>query len=137
MNEMYTLGLSIHSFGTALLLAVFVLNIFLLLKASSLQKYKRLNSIILLPLTTSILGSAFFTGIIMMAAKHLDFTVENIVMIFISLILLFLEVKRHKTLKYISTKQENSLQIFRLFGLKILYIELGLSFSMALWMWLV
>ena len=133
---MYTMGLSIHSISTLLLLVFFVLNIFILKFATTIQKYKRLNSIVLLPLSIVFLGTPIFTGVIMMAAKHLDFTVENIVMIFISLLLIILEAKRHKTLKYINIKKENILNTYQVYAFKILYAEFLLSLSIGVWMWL-
>lgn len=137
MNEMYNLGLSIHSLGIVALLGVFILNIVLLKLASSLQKYKRLMSIILIPITVTTIGVAIFTGVVMMAAKHLDFTIANIVMIIISLILIFLEVKRNKTLKYMNPKKEHALDAYKIFGSKLLYIELAITLLIAVWMWLI
>jgi len=135
MNEMYTLSLSIHSIGTVLLLIIFSLNIISLLLTSNIKKLQRFNSIILLPLTSFGIGIAVFTGVIMMAAKHLTFTLENIVMILLSMVLIFLEFKRHKTLKYLSVKEVNILQTYKKFAFKILYTEILLSFLLALWMW--
>ena len=136
MNEMYSMGLSIHSIGTAFLLGVMLLNFVVLKKATSLKKYKRSNSIILLPLTATILGVALFTGIIMMAAKHLDFTIANITMIIISLVLIFLEVKRNKALKYINANKERALEAYQTFGVKIILVEIILTLAISLWMWL-
>jgi hypothetical protein len=136
MNEMYNMGLSIHSIGTAVLLGVMLLNFVVLKKSTSLVKYKRVNSIFLLPLTATVLGVAFFTGTIMMAAKHLDFTLANIVMIIISLVLIYLEVKRNKALKYINASKERALEVYQAFGVKILLIEVVITTAISLWMWL-
>ena len=137
MNEMYNMGLGIHSVGEIVLLAVILGNIMYLKKITSLKKYKRVMSIGLVPLTASTIGFAIFTGIIMVAAKHLDFTLENIVMILISLILIFLEVKRIKNLSYMNANKERSLEAYRGFALKILYIEFVLVLLISLWMWLI
>ena len=137
MNEMYNMGLLIHSLGIVALFGVFILNIVLLKVATSLQKYKRLMSIILLPLTATTIGLAIFTGVVMMAAKHLDFTIANIAMIIISVVLIVLEVKRSKTLKYMNPKKERALSAYKIFGSKILYVELILTLLIALWMWLI
>ena len=137
MNEMYNMGLSIHSLGTAVLLGVMFLNFLVLKKSTSLVKYKRVNSLFLLPLTGFVLGTAFFTGTIMMAAKHLDFTMANIVMIIISFVLIYLEVKRNKALKYINASKERALEAYQVYGIKILMIEAFLTTSISLWMWLV
>lgn len=133
---MYNMGLSIHSVDTAILLGVMLLNFVVLKKSTSLQKYKRVNSIFLLPLTATILGLAFFTGTIMMAAKHLDFTLANIVMIIISLVLILLEVKRNKALKYINASKERAMEAYQGFGVKILVMELVITLLMSLWMWI-
>jgi phosphatidylserine synthase len=131
------MGLSIHSLGIVALLGLFILNIVLLKVATSLQKYKRLNSIILLPLSATTIGLAIFTGVVMMAAKHLDFTLENIAMIIISVVLIVLEVKRNKTLKYMNPKKEHALSAYKVFGSKILIIELVLTVLIGVWMWLI
>ena len=122
---MYNMGLSIHSLGIVVLLGVLVLNFAVIQKSTSFEKYRRLNSIFLLPLTATVLGVAFFTGVIMMAAKHLDFTLANLVMIFVSFILIVLERKRNK-----------ALQVYKTFGVKILVIEMVLILAMSTWMWL-
>ena len=137
MNEMYNMGLSIHSIGEVVLLAVILGNIMYLKKITSLKRYKRVMSIVLTPLTASTIGLALFTGVIMMAAKHLDFTLENLVMIVISLVLIFLEVKRLKTLRYVNANKERALEAYQKFALKILLIEFILVFFISLWMWMI
>ena len=135
MNEMYNMGLSIHSIGGIVLIGIIFLNIFFLRIAKDLKKYKRLMSIVLLPLTATVIGLAIFTGVVMMAAKHLDFTVENIVMIAISILLIVLEVKRAKTLKYMNPNKERSLEAYKDFGIKLLYIEAAWTLLIFIWMW--
>ena len=135
MNEMYSMGLSLHSIGGIVLLGVIFLNIFFLKVAKDLRKYKRLMSIFLLPLTATILGVEIFTGVIMMAAKHLDFSVENIVMIVISILLIVLEVKRAKSLKYMNPNKERSLEAYKNYGIKFLYIEIVWVLVIFLWMY--
>jgi len=135
MNEMYSMGLSIHSWGAVTLLGVVLLNIFFLRSAKELNKYRRVMSIFLMPLSSTAIGIALFSGTIMMAAKHLDFTLENVVMIVISVVLIILEAKRSKTLKYLSSKVENSLEVYKPYGLKILYIEVLIIIVISLWMW--
>ncbi len=135
MNEMYNLGFDIHSIGGIALVGVIFLNIFMLRVAKDLQKYKRLMSIVLLPLTATVIGVEIFTGVIMMAAKHLDFTIENIVMIAISILLIVLEVKRARSLKYINPNKEGSLEEYKDFGIKLLYIEVVWTLVIFMWMW--
>lgn len=133
---MYNMGLSIHSVGTAILLGIILLNFVMLQKFTELQKYKRLNSIFLLPLTATILGVAIFTGIIMMAAKHLDFTLANIVMVLISFVLIFLEVKRNKALRYINASKARAMEAYQGFGVKILVMEFVITLLISVWMWI-
>lgn len=135
MNEMYNMGFDIHSIGGILLVSVIFLNIFMLRIAKDLRKYKRLMSIVLLPLTATVIGVEIFTGVIMMAAKHLDFTIENIVMILISLLLIVLEVKRAKSLKYMNPDKERSLEAYKDYGIKLLYIEVVWTLVIFVWMW--
>jgi len=135
MNEMYNMGLSLHSIGGIALVGIVFLNIFFLRIAKDLRKYKRLMSIFLLPLTATVLGLEIFTGVIMMAAKHLDFTIENIIMIVISVLLIVLEVKRAKSLKYMNPNKERSLEAYKNYGIKFLYIEVVWILVIFLWMW--
>jgi len=135
MNEMYTMGLSIHSLSVVALLGAILLNIVVLMQVQDLAKYKRKMSIILMPLSSTVLGSVIFTGIVLMAAKHLEFTLANIAMIVISAVLIFLEVKRAKGLKYLNPKKERALEAYKPFALNILYIEFALIVLISLWMW--
>lgn len=135
MNEMYNMGFDIHSIGGIALVGVLFLNIFMLRIAKDLQKYKRLMSIVLLPLTATVIGLDIFTGVIMMAAKHLDFTISNIIMIVISILLIVLEVKRAKMLKYMNPNKERSLKAYKDYGIKLLYIETAWVLVIFIWMW--
>lgn len=137
MNEMYNMGLSIHSIATGVLLGVVLMNIVLLMKIKDLVKYKRNMSLMLMPLSSMVLGAVIFTGIVMMAAKHLEFSVANIVMILLSFALIYLEIKRVKLLKYINVKKERALEAYKSFALRILYIEFVLISLISLWMWLI
>jgi hypothetical protein len=136
MNEMYNMGLSIHSLGVVALLGVVFLNIFILMQVKDLQKYKRNMSIMLMPLSSMVLGTVIFTGIVLMAAKHLHFTLPNIAMIIFSVLLIILEAKRSKTLKYINPKKERALEAYKGYGLKLLYIEFAVIVIISLWMWM-
>jgi hypothetical protein len=135
MNEMYNMGLSIHSIGAVGLLVVVFINIFALMQAKNLEKYKRVMAIGLMPLSSMAIGVVAFTGVVMMAAKHLDFTLENIVMIIITVMLIVLEAKRAKMLRFLNSKKERALEAYKPFGLKILYIEFVLIVLISLWMW--
>jgi len=137
MNEMYNMGLSLHSIGAVAILMVVFINLFILLSYKDLKKYQRLNSIALIPLTFSVLGLVIFTGTIMMAAKHLDFTIENIVMIIIGVVLIILEAKRLKALKYLDHKKERAFDAYKPFARTLLQIEFILLLLISLWMWFI
>ena len=136
MNEMYNMGLDLHSWSAIAVLVMILINLFLLVSAKELKKYKRIHALYLMPMVITVLGSLLFTGIVMMAAKHLHFSLENIVMIIVAIILIVLEAKRVKALKYLSTKKEHALAAYKPFARTILQIEFALVFLISLWMWL-
>lgn len=136
MNEMYSMGLSLHSLGTVAILVMIFINLFFLISSGDLKKYKRVNSIIVWPLTFTVLSAVIFTGIIMMAAKHLDFTLANIVMIVVSLVLIVLEAKRIKSLKYLDVNKEHAFGAYKPIARTILQVEFVLVLLLSIWMWL-
>ena len=137
MNEMYNMGLSLHSWSAVAVLVMIFINLYILISAKELAKYKRVNSLYLVPLQITVLGTLLFTGIVMMAAKHLHFSIENIVMIILGVVLIVLEAKRLKALKYLSTKKEHALEVYKPYARTILQVEFGLVLLMSLWMWFV
>jgi len=137
MNEMYTMGLALHSWSAVGVLVMIFINLFVLITAKELEKYKRMNALFLMPLEITVLGSLLFTGIVMMAAKHLDFTIENILMIILGIVLIVLEAKRLKGLKYLSTTKDHALNVYKPFGRTLLQIEFILVLLMSLWMWFI
>jgi len=137
MNEMYSMGLSIHSVGAVFLLGTIFLNIVSLRLAKDIKKYKRVMSIFLIPLSITSIGLAVFTGTIMMAAKHLDFTIENIVMIIISITIIVLEARRAKYLTFMRNDRERVLEAYSMFASKILYTQFALVMVISIWMWLI
>ena len=137
MNEMYNLGLTLHSIGAVAVLVIVFMNLFLLISYRDLAKYKRLMSIFLMPLTSTTLGLVIFTGVIMMAAKHLDFTFANIVMIGISISFIVIEVKRAKSLKYLNVKKERAFDAYKPFARRLLQIEFIMVLIISIWMWFV
>jgi len=136
MNEMYNMGLSLHSIGAVAILAVIFINLFILMSYKDLKKYKRLHSIVLWPTTFTVLGFVIFTGTIMMAAKHLDFSFSNIVMIIISVVYISLEVKRVKSLKYLSETKDHAFNAYKPMARTILQAEFLLVTIISIWMWL-
>ena len=137
MNEMYSMGLSLHSYSAVAVLVMIFINLFVLISSKDLAKYKRANSLYWMPLEITVLGSLLFTGIVMMAAKHLDFTLENIVMIILGIVLIVLEAKRLKALKYLSTTKEHAFAAYKPYARTILQAEFILVLLMSLWMWFV
>ncbi len=137
MNEMYSMGLSLHSYGAVAILAVIFLNLFMLISSQDLKKYKRVMSIFLTPLSVTVLGYGIFTGVIMMAAKQLDFTIENIAMILISIIFIALEVKRLKSITYLSVTKERAFEAYKPLARTILQIEFAMVLLISIWMWLI
>ncbi|WP_348652979.1 hypothetical protein [uncultured Sulfurimonas sp.] len=131
------MGLSLHSLTSVAILAVVFLNLFLLISTQELSDYKRLMSIFLVPLTLTTYGAVVFTGIIMMASRHLDFSIENIIMIVIALIYLYIEVKRIKSLKHMNETKDGVFDAYRPFARRLLQIEFLLLLLISLWMWLV
>ncbi len=135
MNEMYNMGLSLHSVGAGAILMAIFMNLFLLISYTDLKKYKRIHSIVLWPITFTVLGFVIFTGTIMMAAKHLDFTFANIIMIIISIVYIVLEVKRVKSLKYLSTTKDHAFNAYKPMARTILQVEFFMMVIISLGMW--
>ncbi len=137
MNEMYNMALSLHNWSAVAVLVMIFINLYILISAKELAKYKKVNSLYLVPLEITVLGTLLFTGVVMMAAKHLHFSIENVMMIILGVVLLILEAKRLKALKYLSTKKEHALEVYKPFSRTILQVEFGLVLLMSLWMWFV
>jgi len=137
MNEMYNMGLDLHSWSAVAVLVMIFLNLYILISSKELAKYKRVNSLYLVPLEVTLLGSLLFTGIVMMAAKHLDFTLENIAMSILGVVMIVLEAKRLKALKYLSTTKDHAFNAYKPFARTILQVEFVLILLMSIWMWLI
>jgi len=135
MNEMYDMSIVMHYYGVLGILVVILVNFLMLKSASELNKYKR-QMRIYTPISSIAIGFIIFTGVVMMAAKHLNFSVENIVMIAFALVIILLEVERAKTLKYLSSKEENALEGFKKTATKIFLIEIAVVLSISIWMWM-
>jgi len=134
MNEMYSMGILTQYYGVIGILGVIFINFLMLNFASNLNLYKR-QMRIFTPIGSIAIGVIIFTGVVMMAAKHLEFTIENIVMILFAIAIIVLEAKRAKTLKYLSSKEENALKNFQVFAMKILASEVFIVLSISTWMW--
>ena len=133
MNEMYTMTIVIHLWGTIAFLAVLAFNMALLYVAADIRAYaKRMR--IFMPISASLIALLLFTGAIMMAAKHLSFTIENIVMIVFGVLLIVLELKRYLTLKHADLSLANILPTYKTKAMKILAFELVWSIAITVWM---
>ena len=135
MNEMYSMSIVTHNYSVMLVLGVIFVNFLMLKSATELKKYKRALSLFM-PIGMTMFGSIIFTGIVMMAAKHLDFSVENVIMILIAVALIVLENKRSKDLRYLDTKVENYFENYKGYAYRIFSIEILLVLAISVWMWM-
>ena len=134
MNEMYDMSVLLHGGFVFMLLGMILVNYTMLTVAGELSSYRRKRSIIIFPLDFVSLGGVIFTGIIMMAAKHLDFTIENIVMIAAAVLFIVAEKKRGKTFKYI--KNSDEFELYKPYAKKILMIEFFIVLVISVWMFI-
>jgi hypothetical protein len=125
MEEMYTMALDIHAVMVWGLLIVVVSNIALTLLPQPFEVYaKRIQMIV--PIYASVLATLILTGAIMMAAKHLEFTLANNVMIIASVLFMMLEGMRFSRLKvaqFMEDERENAKQFaLKVYGVYIVLI---------------
>ncbi len=133
MNEMYDMSIVTHNLSVMGILAVIFVNIVMLLGAQDIHKYaKRMR--IFMPMSATMIAVILFTGIVMMAAKHLEFSIENIIMIVFGTLLIFLELVRYKKLKHIDISVEDALKTYKSLALKILNIEFFVTLAISAWM---
>lgn len=134
MEAMYTMGLDIHYFGVIVLMGVVVFNIAMLAFSQQVVRYaKRMR--IVMPVSASLLALILFTGAVMMAAKHLAFTLPNIAMIVIAVVIIVLEAKRYKTLKRrTDITREGAFASYKAKAFRFLGIELALLVFISGWM---
>jgi hypothetical protein len=134
MEAMYTMGLEIHSFGVMVLLGVVMFNIAVLSLSKNVIRYaKRMR--IVMPISASLIALVLFTGMVMMAAKHLHFTFANSVMIVAGIVMIILEAKRYKTLKRrTDITQEGSFALYKRKAFRFLGIEVAMLLSISVWM---
>jgi hypothetical protein len=135
MNEMYDMSIVTHNYSVIGILGTIFINILMLVKATDINKYARAVSLFM-PIGMTIIGAVVFSGIVMMASKHLDFTIENIVMIIFAIALIVLENKRSKKLQYLDKKREDALNIYRVDAYKIFKIEILMVLVISIWMWI-
>lgn len=135
MEQMYSMGLTLHTIVVLLLIFAIVINMVFLYQADESKTYKRLRSITLLPFNSMLIAAAIFTGSIMMAAKHLEFNAENIIMIVVSILLISKEVRRSKALRHVDDDEISEFLFYKKFAFKIMVFELVVVVSISIWMW--
>lgn len=129
MQEMYQMSINIHATGVLALIIVLMLNMIILKISSDIVAYsKKMRRF--MPISSSILALIIFTGVVMMAAKHLDFTLQNIVMILFALFAIIVDIYRYKSLKASTQDRFRSYQK-RVFALFI--SELVLLIAVIVW----
>ena len=133
MNEMYNMSIVTHYYSVMGVLGVILVNVLMLLKATNISSYKRFMTLFM-PIGSIGIGTVVFTGVIMMAAKHLDFSIENILMIIFAIAMIVLEAKRSSRLKYLNSKEENALELYKKYAFNILKIEVLMTISISAWM---
>ncbi len=134
MEAMYTMGLEIHTVGVIVLMGVVMFNIMMLALSNQVIRYaKRMR--IVMPISASLIALILLTGMIMMAAKHLHFTLANDAMIIVGIVMIVLEAKRYKTLKRrTDITQEGAFALYKRKAFRYLGIEMVLLLGITLWM---
>jgi len=135
MNEMYEMSIVMHNYSVYGILVVILLNLLVLTRAKDIRAYVRFVTLFM-PIGMTVIGGVIFTGVVMMAAKHLDFTVENIVMILFAVVLIVLENVRSKKLQRLNKKHPEALETHTKEAYKIFIIEIFVVLSISIWMWL-
>lgn len=134
MEAMYTTGLNIHYFGVIVLMGVVVFNIVMLSLSHHIIRYSKRMRIVM-PISGSLIALILFTGAVMMAAKHLQFTFSNTAMLVIAVVMIILEAKRYKTLKRrTDISREGAFGEYKKKAFLFLGIEMGLLIMMNIWM---
>lgn len=134
MNEMYNMGVLTHYYSVIAVLAVIFLNLLMLLMAKDIKVYAR-KIRLFMPIGMITIATVIFTGIVMMASKHLDFSLENIVMIVIAIALIILENRRSSKLLSLDKKEGGEFAAYKKEALAILFFEVFLVVSISAWMW--
>jgi len=133
MNEMYSMSIVAHNYSVLAVLLVIGVNFYKLYSAKSVQEYRKFT-MLFNPIGGTVLGVIIFTGVIMMAAKHLDFTLENLVMIFYSFFFIVLEAKRSASFKYVLNKDAQGFVLYKTQVSKIYALEFMLTLGLYIWM---
>lgn len=131
---MYTLGLEIHYVSVVLLLAVVMFNAIMLFLSHQIIRYA-FRMRVVMPISASLIALILFTGTIMMAAKHLSFTIANSAMILVGIMIIIVEAKRYKTLKRrTDITDENAFSGYKQKAYRMLGLEFLLIVFLMVWM---
>ena len=134
MDEMYKMSIVTHNYGVFFILGVILVNFIFIMTAKDIKKYVRAMRLFN-PISGTAIGIVFFTGVVMMAAKHLDFSIENIIMIIFIISLMVLESKRASKLKWVNPLTVDALANYKQYVVKIFMLEVLVVFSISVWMW--
>ena len=134
MNYMYNMSIDFHNYSVIALLVLIGLNFILLFGAKDVLSYRK-KAAFVTPTIAVVLASILFTGTVMMASKHLDFSIANIAMILFGLAFIFLEVKRVKPLKHLKNLP-HAIPLYRDYAKKVLFAELAMILAVSVWMWI-
>jgi len=134
MNEMYNMSIVTHNYSVIGILGTILFNIIVLYAAKDIKKYARVMNLFM-PIGMTVIGMVIFSGVVMMAAKHLNFTIENIIMMIFAVALIILENIRSKKLQNL-IKEEDALKKHKQEAFKIIKIELLLVLAISVWMWI-
>lgn len=133
MNEMYSMSIVTHNYSVLAVLLAVGINFYKLMSVKSVKEYRKFI-MLFNAVGATFLGFVIFTGVIMMAAKHLSFTLENIVMIVFSIVFIILEGKRAKKFKYIKNDDMEGFVLFREWAKKIFAFEFIVTLIIYIWM---
>ena len=134
MNKMYEMSLMLHEAGIVLMLLIFLLSIWQLNRVEDTLGYlKKMR--IQAPMIMMAMFVPIFTGMVMMAAKHLSFTIPNIVMIILSIVLIIFEIKRSRPLKFASIMEKEVFEQYKKDATMILVGESALIVLISIWMY--
>jgi hypothetical protein len=133
MNEMYNMSIVTHNYGVLAVLLAVGINFYKLMSAKSVQEYRKFV-MLFNAVGSTFLAFVIFTGVVMMAAKHLSFTLENIVMIVFSVVFIILEGKRAKKFKYIKNVDFEAFLEFREWAKKVFSAQFLITLIIYIWM---
>ncbi len=133
MNEMYDMSIVTHNLGVMGIMAVVLINLVMLIVAQDIHRYAK-KMRVFMPIGAMMIAVILFTGTVMMAAKHLHFSGENIIMIVFGILLIFLELTRYKKLKHLDFDKEDAFATYKTLALKIMSIEFFVSLIISVWM---